>query len=85
MMKLSFVKGMGKQTVLGLTKHDWESLHVYVGVLMFVSVITHLIINRLWILKVGASNKKWAMVIALALGIILFATLVFAPTTYHKA
>ena len=85
MMKLSFIKGMGKQTVIGLSKHDWETLHIYVGVLMIISVVLHLFINRLWLLKVGASNKKWAMILALALGVILFGVLVFTPVTFHKA
>ncbi len=84
MMKLSFVKGLGKQTVLGLSKHDWETWHLYVGVLMLVAVILHLVLNRIWILKVGSANKKWIAIMAFVVGAILFAVLVFSPTTIHK-
>ncbi len=59
MMKCSFVKGMGPQTVLGLPKHDWEMLHLYVGLAMLVTVAFHLFSNRAWIAKVGAKNKNF--------------------------
>ncbi len=39
MMKFSFVKGLGPQTVLNLSKHDWEILHLYVGLLMLAAVV----------------------------------------------
>lgn len=39
MMKFSFVKGLGPQTVLNLFKHDWEILHLYVGLLMLAAVV----------------------------------------------
>ena len=84
MMKLSFVKGMGRQTVLSLSKHDWEECHMYVGILMFIAMLLHLILNRIWILKVGSANKKWVAITAIAIGIILIGVLIFTPTTIHK-
>lgn len=39
MMKFSFVKGLGPQTVLNLSKHDWKILHLYVGLLMLAAVV----------------------------------------------
>lgn len=81
MMKFSFVKGLGPQSVLGLTKHDWETLHLYVGILMLVAVILHLISNRVWIVKVGAKNNRWIALLVIAIGIITVLTLTLAPTT----
>ncbi len=81
MMKFSFVKGLGPQSVLGLTKHEWENLHLYVGVIMLVAVILHLISGRTWIVKVGAQNKKWLAAITIAMGIAIILVLVFSPTT----
>ena len=81
MMKFSFVKGLGLQSVLGLTKHDWETLHLYVGILMLVAVILHFISNRVWIVKVGAKNNRWIALLVIAIGIITVLTLTLAPTT----
>lgn len=84
MMKLSFVKGLGPQTVMGLSKHDWETLHVWVGVFIFFSLLIHFIVNRLWILKVGANNNKWIALLIVALGLIVVGSLVFTPATIVK-
>lgn len=84
MMKLSFVKGLGPQTVMGLSKHDWETLHVWVGVLIFFALVVHFVVNRLWILKVGTNNNKWIALSIVALGLIVVGVLVFTPTTIAK-
>lgn len=31
MLEYTFVKGAGMQTVMGMGKHDWETLHLYAG------------------------------------------------------
>lgn len=84
MMKCSFVKGMGSQTVLGLPKHDWEMLHLYVGLAMLVAVAFHLFSNRAWIAKVGAKNKGFWALLLLAIGIIMILALALAPTTFVR-
>lgn len=84
MMKLSFVKGLGPQTVMGLSKHDWETLHVWVGVLIFFVLVVHFVVNRLWILKVGANNNKLIALSIVALGLIVVGVLAFTPTTIAK-
>ena len=84
MMKFSFVKGAGPQTVLSLTKHEWENLHLYVGVAMFTAMIVHLVLNRAWIIKVGAKNRKWLAFFVIALGAAVVLALVLSPVSIVK-
>ncbi len=83
MLKFSFVKGMGPQTVLGLSKHEWCDIHLQVGLLMFIAVLIHLIVNRLWVTKVGTKSAWLAVIIAL-LGIALIAVLALSPTVINS-
>lgn len=85
MMKFSFVKGLGPQTVLGFSKHDWEVLHMYVGLAMLVAVILHLFSSKTWIEKVGAKNKKWLALLVLALGVIMLLVLALSPAALAAA
>ena len=85
MMKFSFVKGLGPQAVLGLSKHDWEILHMYVGFAMLAAVILHLFSSRAWIEKVGARNKKWLALLVIALGLVMLLALALTPATLAAA
>lgn len=84
MMKFSFVKGLGPQTVLNLSKHDWEILHPYVGLLMLAAVVLHLFSSKTWIVKVGAQNKKWLAISVIGLGIIMILALALSPAELAK-
>lgn len=84
MMKFSFAKGLGSQTVLNLSKHDWEILHLYVGLLMLAAVVLHLFSSKTWIVKVGAQNKKWLAISVIGLGIIMILALALSPAELAK-
>lgn len=84
MMKFSFVKGAGTHTVLSLSKHQWEILHLYAGILMFIAVILHLFSSKIWIVKVGTQDNKWLAYMAIGLGIAIILILALAPTTLVK-
>ena len=78
MMKFSFVKGAGIQTVIGLSKPEWETLHLYAGVIMLVGVVIHLLLNRKFIENALCAKSKIAAAIfalvgaAIILGLALF-------------
>ncbi len=80
LMKYSFVKGLGPQTVLELSKPEWCNLHLIISIVMTIALALHLILNAKWIANVGASGKKWLAVAIIALGVALTALLTFYPT-----
>lgn len=82
MMKYSFVKGMGPQSVMGLAKPEWCDLHFAVSILMVAALAVHLLLNKAWIEKIAAMNKKWLAAAAISIGIALAAALAVWPTTY---
>ncbi len=79
-MKYSFVKGLGKQTVLGMSKPEWCDLHLWVSVFMAIAVLVHILVNRAWITKVALKNRAWGMWLILALGIGMVVWFALAPT-----
>ena len=79
MMKFSFTKGLGPETVLGLGKRGWEACHLCVGLAMLCAVAVHLVLNRAWILKVGAGGKKRAAIAVIAFGLIMIVVLALSP------
>ena len=82
MMKFSFIKGMGPQYVFGLMKPEWCQLHLWAGAIMLLAVVIHLFLNRLWIEKIAAMNKRWLAVLVIALGVAMALTLALWPTEY---
>ncbi|MDX8414792.1 DUF4405 domain-containing protein [Intestinicryptomonas porci] len=79
LMKFSFVKGLGPQTALGLSKPEWCDLHLLAGAVMLCAAILHLALNSQWICNVGAFGKKRLAIFIIALGIILTLFLAFCP------
>ena len=80
MLKFSYVKGRGAQTVLGLSKNQWCDWHLYAGILMLVLAAVHLWLNRNWIKSVACGRNAFKMWLALGAGIILAALLALWPT-----
>lgn len=85
LMKYSFVKGMGPQSVMGLVKPDWEAMHFWIGIVMAAALVLHLVLNRKWIEKVGAMQKRWLAVLFIALGVAMATLLAAWPTEYGTA
>lgn len=79
LMKFSFVKGLGPQTALGISKPEWCDLHMIAGAAMLCAVILHLALNAKWICNIGAFGKKRLAIFIISLGIILTLLLAFCP------
>ncbi len=65
-------------------QNQWEILHLYAGILMFIAVILHLFSSKIWIVKVGTQDNKWLAYMAIGLGIAIILILALAPTTLVK-
>ncbi len=64
---------------LGVAEDAWKWAHIVSGATMFAAMLAHLIINRKWILSVGASNRKRTLWTLIAIGAILIITPAVAP------
>ena len=86
LLKFSYVKGrMGKQTVLGLVKHDWVDLHLYAGIAMAAILLLHLWYNRLWLRQVLCKKRAARFWVFLGLGVALVLALALWPTQLQTA
>ena len=85
MLEFSFVKGAGMQTVMSLTKHDWEVLHTIAGFVMLISTLLHLLLNAKFIKTALCHKCKTALFAFVALGLLLILGLGFFPKTTTAA
>lgn len=81
MLEFSFVKGAGMQTVMSLTKHDWEFLHMLAGFVMLISALLHLLLNAKFIKNALCHKRKTALFAFVALGLLIILGLSFFPKT----
>ena len=72
--------GGGGLELLGLTKHDWSTLHTWVGVTFAVLVLAHLVMAWPWLKSAAAGRKRiWAVLAGLAIGLAIPVGLVLSP------
>lgn len=79
MLEFSFVKGAGMQTVMSLTKHDWEVLHTIAGLIMIISTLLHLLLNAKFIKNALCYKRKSVLFAFVVLGLLLIFGLGFFP------
>jgi hypothetical protein len=56
-------------TLLGLSRHEWGTYHLWAAYLLLVLILIHLILNYAFIKNVIAQKKSWLIVILGGLGI----------------
>ena len=44
-------------TVLGMDRHEWGDVHLWISYIVIAAVIAHLGMNRTWLKKIAASMK----------------------------
>lgn len=72
--------GGGGLELLGLTKHDWGTLHTWVGVSFAVLVLAHLVMAWPWLKSAAAGRKRlWAVLAGLVIGLAIPVGLVLSP------
>lgn len=79
LLKFSFVKGAGAQTVLSLGKKAWETCHLWVGIVATVAFILHFAMNSRFFKN--ALKTRAAYILFLVLGFGAGALLAVWPTT----
>lgn len=85
MLKYTFVKGAGMQTVIGMGKHDWELLHLYAGFAATACVLLHLLLNAKFVKNAICKKSKAAVLIFVAVGLALTFGIGFYPKKTVKS
>lgn len=79
LLKFSFVKGAGAQTVLSLGKKAWETCHLWVGIVATVAFVLHFAMNSRFFKN--ALKTRTAYILFLILGFGGGVLLAVWPTT----
>lgn len=79
MLKYTFVKGAGMQTVICMGKRDWETLHLYAGFVAAACVLLHLLLNAKFVKNAICKKSKAAVLIFVAVGLALAFGIGFYP------
>jgi len=75
----SGARGAGRAEWLGLNRHEWGDVHLYV-MLAFASLcVLHLWLNRIWLVKIAAKGGSWKLWGGLLLGVAVIASFALAP------
>lgn len=45
--------------LLGLSRHEWGDIHLWVGVILAVAVVAHLVLHWRWIWQVASKRVPW--------------------------
>lgn len=63
----------------GLSRHEWGDIHFWAGSFFVGAVALHLALNRAWLVKIGAGNRRVVLWLVLAAGLGLLAAFLWAP------
>lgn len=84
MLKYTFVKGAGMQTVMAMGKHDWETLHLYAGFATAACALLHILLNAKFVKNAICKKSKAAAVLFVAAGLALAFGIGFYPKKTAK-
>jgi hypothetical protein len=65
--------------VLGMTRHEWGDLHLYVALLFITTIVLHLVMNWTWLMKIASFRRGWPVWSGLAAGAAIVLLLILAP------
>lgn len=67
--------------MLGLGRHDWGELHWWVGLVMGVLILAHLLVHWKWIRRAIRGARQRLGLVGVALGLVLLLLPLLAPIT----
>ena len=65
--------------VLGLSRHDWGEVHLWISYGFMGLILLHLFLHRAWLIKVASSRHQWRLWAGLAVGLFLILFLLLYP------
>ena len=66
-------------TVLGIDRHQWGDVHLWISYIFIAVVIAHLWMNWAWLNKIAASMKPMRLWGGLLVGIVIIVLLLLLP------
>ena len=66
-------------TALGLDRHQWGDIHLWLSFAVIAGTIVHLLLNRVWLQKIAAARQHWRLLSGLALGAVFVAVFFVVP------
>lgn len=66
---------------LGLDRHGWGDIHLWLSFAFLFMAIVHLVLNWKWLQKVAASAGSWQLIAGLGFGLAVIAFFLFVPIT----
>jgi H+/Cl- antiporter ClcA len=71
-------------TVLGMERHEWGNVHLWIACVVMAAVVAHLVMNWTWLTKIAASMKPWRLWGGLLLGIGIIVVLLLLPVKTER-
>jgi hypothetical protein len=71
--------GGGRASLLGLNRHDWMEIHMWIAYVVVGLVIVHLAMHWAWLRKVAARGTKWQLAAGLLTGAAIIGVFLCAP------
>jgi len=72
-------KGGRGLTMLGMDRHEWGTVHLWISYGFILFILLHLYIHRAWLIKIASRNHAWRMWFGLLLGLLAIAFLMLYP------
>ena len=66
-------------TLLGLSRHEWGTVHLWISYLLVFLIIVHLLLNAAFIKTVIARQKIWLLVSLILSGLLILLFFWFTP------
>jgi len=68
-------------TMIGMDRHEWGNVHLWISYIAIVAVVAHLVMNWTWLRKIAASMKPLRLWGGLLAGILIIAVFVLLPVS----
>jgi hypothetical protein len=71
-------------TIIGMGRHEWGNVHLWISYIAVVAVVAHLFMNWTWLKKIASSMKPLRLWVGLLAGILIIAVFALLPVSNHR-
>ncbi len=69
---------------LGLGRHDWGDVHLWIALAVIALTVAHLVLNWAWVKKVGSDGRFWGLLGRGSVGLVLVVVFLLLPVTRQQ-